>query len=139
MSIYVAPSGLEVIIAWLTELGEVGPERPLGGVLPYRWVNAVAGSDDKVTDSGIYSVHTFASTFAAAELEARKTHQRMLQLGPPLSPQQKIVLFDGSTAWADSVITSQSPLWQDYGDNTVHRFVARYLVDIRMNRVVSGS
>lgn len=138
---YEAPSAAEVVITWLSELGEVGPERPAGSALPFRWVNVVAGSDDKVTERLIVSVHTFASTFEAAEVEARRTHQRMLALGPPLAPQQTVTLFDGSTARADSVSTSQSPIWSDYGDNTINRFVARYTVELRMNRaaVADGS
>lgn len=131
---YAAPSAAEVVITWLAELGEVGPERPAGAALPYRWVNVVAGADDKVTERLIVSVHTFAETFDAAELEARRTHQRMLQLGPPLAPQQAVTLYDNTVAKVDSVTTSQTPIWSDYGENTVHRFVARYTIELRMTR-----
>jgi len=133
-------SALEVIIAWLKPLGEVGPQRPPGAVLPFRMVQCVAGADDKISDSSIYQVDTFAATFEQAEAQARMTHQRMLRLGPPLAPQQRVTLPDGRTVFVDSVTTSQRPIWVQYTEAApISRFVARYSVDIRMPRIWPGS
>lgn len=134
-------SGIEVIIQWLTELGEVGPQRGPGAPLPFRMVQRVSGSDDKIVDSGIYQIDTFDATFADAEAQARLTHERMLQLGPPFAPQQRVTLSDESVVWVDSVTTSQSPTWVQFTDAApIVRFVARYSVDIRLPRIyLSGS
>lgn len=134
-------SGIEVLIQWLAPLGEVGPQRGPGAALPFRMVQRVAGSDDKVFDTGIYQIDTFASTFEAAEYQARLTHERMLQLGPPLAPQQRVTLSSGATVWVNSVTTSQSPTWLQFTEAApVSRFVARYSVEIRLPRIyIPGS
>jgi hypothetical protein len=133
---YDAPSGIELLIAWLLPLSdmddrEIGAERPSGGPLPYSMVQCVAGSDDKVTDTGIYQVDDFAATFSEAEANSRLTRRRILALGPPLCPQRRVTISTG-TYYADSVLTSVKPHWEDYGDNTVFRFVSRYAIDLRM-------
>ena len=125
-------SGVELLITWLKPLGEVGAQRGPGSALPFRLVECVAGSDDKITDSGIYQVSTFAATYDQAEREASLTHQRMLKLGPPLAPQARITLSDNTVVWADSVTTSQKPIWVNFTDAAqIVRFVARYSVGIR--------
>lgn len=131
-----APSGLELLIAWLLPLSEVdgrdvGPQRDSGASLPFSLVQCVAGSDDKVTDSGIYQVDDFAATFDQAETLSRLTRRRVLALGPPLAPQRRVTISTG-TFYADSVSTSVKPHWEDYGDNTLIRFTARYAIDLRM-------
>lgn len=126
-------SGIELIIAWLSDLGEVGAQRGPDGPLPYRLVEAVAGSDDKVTDSGIYQVSTFAATFDAAEYEASLTHRRMLELGPPLAPQQRVTISGDQVVFVDSITTSQRPIWIQFTEAApIVRFVARYSIDIRL-------
>lgn len=134
-------SGIELIIRWLSPLGEVGPQRGPGAELPFRMVQCVAGSDDKVVDSGIYQIDTFAATFEAAEREAGLTHERMLRLGPPLAPQQRVTLADNRVVWVDSVTTSQRPTWLQFTEAAqISRFVARYNVDIRLPRIyIPGS
>lgn len=133
-------SGIEVVIQWLKPLGEVGAQRGPGGPLPFRLVECVAGSDDKVVDSSIYQISTFASTYDLAESEASLTHERMLALGPPLAPQQRVTLANNSVVWVDSVTTSQRPIWVQFTEAApIVRFVARYLIDIRMPRVYQGS
>ena len=125
-------SGVELLIKWLKPLGEVGASRGPGATLPFRLVECVAGSDDKITDSGIYQVSTFAATYDQAEYEAGLTHQRMLQLGPPLAAQARVTLSSNTVVWADSVTTSQRPIWVQFTDAAaITRFVARYSVAIR--------
>lgn len=128
-------SGIELIINWLKPLGEVGAQRAPGAPLPFRLVQRMAGSDDKVVDSGIYQIDTFAATLEQAEAQAWLTHERMLALGPPLAPQQRVTMSTG-TAFVDSVVTSQSPVWLQFTEAAaIFRFVGRYAVDIRMPRV----
>jgi len=125
-------SGVELIINWLKPLGEVGAQRAPGAALPFRLVECVAGSDDKISDSGIYQVSTFAATYDQAEAQATLTHQRMLKLGPPFAAQERITLSDNSVAWVDSCTTSQRPIWVNFTEAApIVRFVARYSVGIR--------
>lgn len=55
----------------------------------------------------------------------------MLALGPPMAPQQRVALAGGRTVFVDGVETADPPSWQDYGENGIHRFVARYTIDLR--------
>lgn len=130
---YAPPDALELVITWLAPLdGDVGPQRYAGQSLPYRWVSdAPGGMDDKVTDQSTFSVHTFAADYWTARQQARTTHRRMLALGPPLAAQQRVALAGGRTAYVDSIETAEPPSWQDWGDNGIHRFVARYTIDLR--------
>jgi hypothetical protein len=135
---WMPPSVSEFVVAWLRPLGDpngVGLERPSGAVLPYRMVTRVAGSDDKITESSVVSVHTFADNMDDAETAAQLTHRRMLALGPPLASQQPVTMSDSSVVVADCVTTKQSPIWVDYDDNTIRRFVARYEIDLRFRSV----
>jgi hypothetical protein len=130
---WVAPSVSELVVAWLLPIGAANSasvERPTGAILPFRMVNRVASRDDKVTDNSTVSVHTFALTMTEAESEAMLTHRRMLALGPPLAPQQMVTISTG-VVYADCVESSQGPVWIDYEDNQIRRFVARYEIDLR--------
>lgn len=129
-----APSVSEVVVAWLAPIGPangVSVERPTGDVLPYRMVTRVAGKDDKITDCAVVSVHTFATSMTLAESEARLTHRRMLELGPPIVGQQSVTISGDQVVMVDSVETSMAPVWIDYEDNQIRRFVARYAIDLR--------
>ena len=130
---YAAPDGVELLVTWLMALpGDVGPQRYAGQGLPYRWVSDSGGAvDDKVTEQSTFSIHTFAADYWDARTQARLTHRRMLALGPPLAGQQRVALASGRTVFVDGVDTAEPPTWQDYGDNTIHRFVARYTIDLR--------
>ena len=135
-----SPDGIELLVTWLAPLdGGVGPQRYAGQPLPYRWVSdAGGGIDDKVTSRSTFSIHTFADDYWVARAQARLTHRRMLALGPPLAAQQRVTLAGNRIAFVDGVETAEQPTWQDYGDNTVHRFVARYTIDLRFV-VAAGS
>lgn len=132
--LYLAPpDGVELIITWLLPLdGDVGPQRYAGQELPYRWVSdAGGGSDDKITEVGGYSVHTFGADYWSARAQARMTHRRMLALGPPMAGQKRVTLADGRVVFVDSIETDEPPSWQDYGQNEIFRFVSRYTIDLR--------
>jgi hypothetical protein len=119
------PNAVEFVIAWLRPLGLVDVKRPAGETLPYRMVNGVAAVDDpdQGLDQTVVSVHTFDTDYTAANDAAVATHQRMLLL---VSDPSRDVTLTGGVANADWVETVQKPIWLDYGDNTINRFVARY-------------
>lgn len=134
---YAAPDVVELVITWLLPLdGDVGPQRYAGQELPYRWVSdAPGGVDDKVTQESTLSVHTFAADYWSARQQAALTHRRMLVLGPPMAAQQRVTLAGNRTVFVDGVETAEPPTWQDYGENTIHRFVARYTINLRFKQV----
>lgn len=111
--------------------------RPAAAQLPYRMVTVVAGTetDSKVRQCATVSVHTFADSMDDAEGAAQITHQRMLLMGPPLVGPQSVPVKmpDGSmqTVTPDSITTVQIPIWADYEDDLIFRFVARYEVCLR--------
>ncbi len=131
------PNGVEMLLIWLSTLGEGGPGRPSGDALPYRMVRRIGGHDDGVTDFGDYSVHTLATgasreaAFLAADDASTLTHNRMLALGPPLVPPQPVTLNDGRIVRADEVLTLESPVDTPYGDQLIVDFVGRYRVALR--------
>lgn len=131
---FAPPSGVEMLVAWLTPLGSVAAERQAGDPLPFWLVSRVAGPDDKITDHGTFSVHSLAETLAAAEDFAMLAHQRILTLGPPLAPQRRVALTGGRTVWADKVTTDLFPRYEYYSD-TIRRFVGRYDIDLRFRPV----
>jgi hypothetical protein len=134
---WMAPSVTEFVVTYLqTQFGAtgVGAEKPTTGptgtLLPYRMVNRVSGHDDKVFESSIVSVHTFADTMTDAESAAYVTHGWMLALGPPIVGQTAVTISTGSVM-ANCVETMQSPIWVDYEDTNLRRFVARYEIELR--------
>lgn len=134
-----APSVTEFVITYLgNQFGAtgVGAERPSSTApnptpLPYRMVNRVSGHDDKVFESSIVSVHTFGYTMTDAEAAAYVTHGWMLALGPPIFGQIPVTISNSQVVMADCVETMQSPLWVDYEDTNIRRFVARYQIELR--------
>src|SRR5690348_8390356 len=100
--------GVEVLIAWLSALGETRAERPSGAVLPYRWVNRIGGGSDRHSDNGVYSVHTFAAGPSEAQAEAMLTHRRLLALAGQFTGQAKVILGDGTVVQADDVDVVES-------------------------------
>lgn len=129
---WAAPDGVEVLITWLNELGETRDERPSGAVLPYRMVSRLPGHDDRLTDMGHYSVHTFAATKAEAQAEAALTHSRLLLLAGRFVGQQKVTISNGQIVQADDVSVFEPPHWVQWvEDNSIHRYVGTYRVDLR--------
>lgn len=133
------PSVTEFVVTYLgNQFGanSVGAERPTSTgpnptPLPYRMVNRVSGHDDKVFESSIVSVHTFGDNMIDAESAAYITHGWMLALGPPLVGQTPVTISNSQVVLADCVETMQSPIWVDYEDTNLRRFVARYEIGLR--------
>lgn len=126
------PDGMEVLITWLTPLGPTEDEKPDNSPLPFRMVNKIIGTDDELTEAGHYSVHTFAADKPTAQTEAQATHDRMLYLVSRFTGQQPVTLESGLVVQADNVKVIETPHWiQWVDDNSIHRFVATYQVDLR--------
>ena len=127
-----APDGVEVLIEWLSFLGETRDDRPSGAVLPYRMVNLIDGTDDGLVERGLYSIHTFAATKPLAQEAAKLTHRRMGYLVGHFAGQQRVTISNGREVQADNVVTVELPHWQQWDQqNSLHRFVATYRVDLR--------
>ena len=132
LSPWAPPDGAEVLIAWLSELGEVRDERPNGAVLPYRMVHDLGGPSDRISSNSAYSIHTFAADRAVAQAEAMETHRCMLLLAGQFAGQQTVTLNSGQVVHADDVQVMETPHWEQWiKDNSIHRYVATYRVAFR--------
>ena len=126
------PDGTEMLIIWLSELGEVSDERPNGSVLPYRMVHDLGGPSDRISSRSVYSIHTFAADKPTAQAEAMLTHRRVLLLAGQFVDQQKVTLNDGQVVQADDVVIVEGPHWEQWvKDNSIHRYVATYRIPLR--------
>ncbi len=128
-----APSGVEVLITALSSLdGEADWGRPSGAVVPWFMVtDAATGVSDKITDSGIYSVHTFHPDYWECQRYSFAADDLILALGPPLAAQERITLADGRIVFADEVTQSLRPHYEKWSDDLI-RFVGRYSVKFRI-------
>ncbi|MDF3280922.1 hypothetical protein [Gordonia sp. N1V] len=121
----------ELLVAYLTPLltaDQVSTELPNEPPLPFILVTRIAATDDKVTELAMADVEFFANSRDSANDLARQGHSRMLSL----SPKTPVVTPSG-TVWVDWVRTDQGPAWQDYADEDLDRYVARYEIASRIN------
>lgn len=133
------PDGMEALVVWVGGLGtETRANRPPGAVLPYYMITRPAVTDDKITESGTYRVHSFAgasgttSALLAANDASYLAHRRVLVFGPPFAPQQSVTLSNGKVVQCDGVSTLLGPTREQYTeDNSIERFVADYKIDWR--------
>ena len=138
---YVAPDGAEVLIAWLSPLGEVRDERPSGAVLPFWQVHRIGGGDDGLVDRGLYSVSTFNSDSTSCQEQAWIAHRRIKLLAPAqfgYIGQQKVTLASGQVVQCDYVKVHEAPKEVDYGQGAGYsasapysRFTGTYEVALR--------
>ena len=138
---FAQPSISRAVVSWLVGYfgaGNVGLRRPSAATLPYRMVTTIGGTEscDKIVQAPVVSVHTFADNMDDAEYQAQLTHQRMLFLAPPLvSAQTVTVTLPGGATQAvtpEYIETKQIPIWVDYQDDEIFRFVARYEIGLRL-------
>lgn len=137
---YAAPSVNRTVVSWLVAhfgAGGAGLERPQRAQLPYRMVTTVIGTEtvERTRRCATVSVHTFDKSMDYAEYQSELTHQRMLALGPPQVQNQTVTvtLPDMSTreVTPDFIVCTQIPIWVDYEDDQIFRFVARYEIGLR--------
>lgn len=111
------PDGVELLIEWLSPLGETRTERPTGAVLPFRTVRRIGGGTTELVDSGLYSISDFAGSAPEAHHQATLTYRRMMLLNQPEQQVDGVEVTDGP----------RTMKWTD----TVWRSVTTYQVDLR--------
>ncbi|UJL29924.1 hypothetical protein HZU38_05335 [Mycolicibacterium vanbaalenii] len=128
-----APDGVEALITVLDALdGTADYRRPSGETVPWFMVtDAASGVNTKISDRGIYSVHTFHPDYWEAKRYAFAADDLILSLGPPYAAQERITLADGRIAYFDEVVQSLRPHESWYSDD-IHRFIARYAITGRL-------
>ena len=123
----------EFIIAKLKPLGlPVGPERNEDTPLPCYVVTAVASKSDRFLLCATVSVHTFATDTptAMARATASVAAWNADNLLISLTPGDTSTMSDGRHAGA-WVCPIQAPMFADYRDPFIRRYVARYDVELR--------
>ncbi len=128
-----APDGVEALITVLSQLdGESDHRRPSGEIVPWFMVtDAPSGVSTKISDRGIYSVHTFHTDYWEAKRYARDADDLILSLGPPYAAQERITLADGRIVKFDEVVQSLRPHESWYSDDLT-RFIGRYAITGRL-------
>ncbi len=115
------------VIARLLPLGlPTGPERDEQTALPCYVVTAVAGKSDRFMLSATVSVHSYATTRADASTAAWNADNVLISL----TPADVITMPDGrpASAWVDPIMP---PVFADYRDPFIKRYVGRYDVRLR--------
>lgn len=123
----------EFIISMLKPLGiAVGPERQETDPLPFYVVTAVAGKSNRFMLCATVSVHSFAKDTddAMARAAASNAAWDADNLLISLTPFDVITMSDGrpASAW---VCPITPPMYADYRDPFIRRYVARYDVELR--------
>lgn len=136
-----APDGAEVLIAWMSPLGEVRDERPSGAVLPFWQVHRIGGGDNGIVDKGLYSVSTFNSDSTSAQEQAWIAHRRIKLLAPAqygYIGQAHVTLSSGLVVQCDEVKVIEAPREVNYGQGAgfeasapYSRFVGTYEICLR--------
>ena len=128
-----APDGVEALITVLDALdGTADYRRPSGGTVPWFMVtDAASGVNTKISDRGIYSVHTFHPDYWEAKRYAKLADDLILSLGPPYAAQERITLADGRIVHFAEVLSSLRPHESWYSDDLT-RFIARYAITGRL-------
>lgn len=114
-----ALSGVDGVSRTVTRLPAA--ER-LTAALPLVRVHRVGGADDRLTDTARVDLETFAADYDTASALARTVHTAALALGN--------TVVDG--VLVDTVETVSAPMWVDYENPNVQRFVATYEAAVRV-------
>lgn len=125
---YAAPDGVELLIAWLKDVAETRTDRPAGAVLPWITVRRIGGGDDGLTDRGLYSIHSYASTKSGARALGNTVHRRILAL---THGGTTVEISTGST-YVDKVVVVEHPR-PVYFIPSIQRVVGTYQVHLRVN------
>jgi len=126
-------SGLAVsvekfVVAYLTpEFHNVGTEMEHGSPHPFYLIRRITGKEDMISDHATVSIHCFADTRTAAHDAARAMHAKMKLLNAKVT-----VTVEGVGYGVDYREVEEVPIWVDYDDKTVHRYVGRYTLCLRL-------
>jgi hypothetical protein len=122
------------VVKVLAPLGlPVGPERSQETALPCYVVTAVAGKSDRFMLCATVSVHSFAAGDGATDMgraQASDAAWNADNLLLSLTPADVFTMPDGraASAWVDPIMP---PVFADYRDPFIKRYVARYDVRLR--------
>ena len=120
----------DLVITYLSPLvnaGSCAARVPAAPPLPFILVQRVAGGDDYITDHATVSVHAIADTQTAASDLSRQAHHLMRRLHP-----QDAVWVNGQAVTVNHVEVEQTPIFVDWDDPILMRYVARYRIDLRL-------
>lgn len=106
----------------LADYGVATPD-DLANHLPFNRLTLVRGSDDTLTDVTVVDIETFAANRAAAAQEAEAIRGVMLSMSGKADAENRWLL--------DFVITIQRPVWVDYRNSEISRYVATYQMATR--------
>jgi hypothetical protein len=123
----------DLVMAYLAPLIDAGvmaacaARMPQDPPLPFVLVQRVAGGDDYLWDHATVSVHSVAEHQTTASDVARRVHHRMRHLHP-----QEPADVNGQVAAITWISVQQTPMWVDFQDPVLRRYVARYEIDVRL-------
>jgi hypothetical protein len=120
------PDVEDVLAVLVADLGATGSYVPanLKDQLPFHHLYRFGGRDDRISDSAIVAIDTFAGTRAIALQRAEQVRQRLLA-----APHA--VITGAGTVVVDYARTGDGPHEKPWGDSTVRRMTATYTVTLR--------
>lgn len=116
------PDAEDIGLELLGDLGTTVLVTPATLAPPLIVVRRVGGYDDYLTDRIRLQVQVFGSTHAQARDLAEACRQRILA-APAGSPVAGAII--------DRAATDSAPVFVDYGQPAIHRYVATYRLDYR--------
>lgn len=116
------PDAEDVGLDLLASLGTTVLATPATLVLPLIVVARVGGSDTYVTDVCRMQIQCFGNTHVQARNLAEACRQKILA-----SPGEDTV----AGAIIDRAVTDAAPVYVDYGQPSIHRYVASYRLEFR--------
>lgn len=123
-----APHSEEFVIAYLKQwLTNVRTEMPTDPPFPFYLVNRLSGGDDMVSDYPTLSIHCFHTSRQSASDAADAMHAKMKAL-----TARSAVLVRGVNVGVDYIEVVETPVWVDYNDPNIKRYVGRYQLGLRL-------
>lgn len=95
----------------------------LEDVMPFHKISVVRGQDDTVTDTTVVDIETFARSWSQAAEEAEAIRTAMLSMAGKTDEQGRWLI--------DSVSTISRPVWVDYRNPAIQRFIGTYQLAMR--------
>lgn len=120
------PDGTQLIISWLSDLGEVRDKRPIGAPIPFWVVRRIGGGDNGTTDRGLYSIHCWTTDIGPA----MDAHNRMMHL----ANRRYLSVIPGQ--YLDGITCQEKP--REVGKvGDIRHYIGTYQVGVRICEVVT--
>lgn len=116
-------NGTQLLITWLSPLGEVRDHRPNGAPTPFWVVRRVGGGETNITDHGLYSVHCWAEDSGPAN----DAHNALMRLA-------NHVYVPVGGQYVDS-ITCTERLHEVERLGGIRHYTGTYRVDVRIGAI----